>query len=127
MAVSLEIISAMEKKQENIKKISGVPFSNGKSISQFELAYDTYGKPNKTMSNCILVCHAFSGSHHAAGKFDNDEKNGWWDEFIGDGKTIDTNKYFVVSVNNLGAVLGLQDQKSICPETKNLTELIFLM
>ena len=83
MAVSLEIISTMEKTRKILRKSQEFHFQNGKSISQFELAYDTYGKPNKTMSNCILVCHAFSGSHHAAGKFDNDEKNGWWDEFIG--------------------------------------------
>ena len=88
MAVSLEIISTMEKTRKILRKSQEFHFQNGKSISQFELAYDTYGKPNKAMSNCILVCHAFSGSHHAAGKFVNDEKNGWWDEFIGDGKTI---------------------------------------
>ena len=118
MAVSLEIISTMEKTRKILRKSQEFHFQNGKSISQFELAYDTYGKLNKAMSNCILVCHAFSGSHHAAGKFDNDEKNGWWDEFIGDGKTIDTNKYFVVSVNNFGSCFGSSGPKSICPETK---------
>ena len=65
------------------------------------------------MSNCILVCHAFSGSHHAAGKFDNDEKNGWWDEFIGPDKTIDTNRFFVISINNLGSCFGSTSPVSV--------------
>ena len=67
---------------------------------------ETYGELNQNKDNAVLVCHAFSGNHHAAGIKIEEDKPGWWDQIIGDGKTIDTSKYFVVSVNNLGGCNG---------------------
>ena len=78
--------------------------ASGQALENFELMTDFYGKLNEKKDNAVLVCHAFSGSHHAAGKRDNNI--GWWDEFIGPDKTIDTNRFFVVSVNNLGSCFG---------------------
>ncbi len=54
----------------------------------------------------VLVCHALSGSHHAAGKYEGDRKAGWWDKLIGDGKAIDTQNYFVISTNVIGSCFG---------------------
>ena len=78
--------------------------ASGQALENFELMTDFYGKLNEKKDNAVLVCHAFSGSHHAAGKRDNNI--GWWDEFIGPNKTIDTNHFFVISVNNLGSCFG---------------------
>ena len=79
---------------------------NGDSLEGFELVYETYGELNAEKNNAVLVCHAFSGSHHAAGVDPTTNKPGWWHEFIGSGKAIDTDKYFVVSPNNLGSCYG---------------------
>ena len=78
--------------------------ASGEALESFELMTDFYGELNDKKDNAVLVCHAFSGSHHAAGERDNNI--GWWDEFIGHDKTIDTNRFFVVSVNNLGSCFG---------------------
>ena len=78
---------------------------------------ETYGELNSDKSNAVLVCHAFSGNHHAAGIKDGEKKPGWWDEIIGDGKTIDTKKYFVVSLNNLGGCHGSSGPTSIAAES----------
>ena len=105
-------------------KPSSVKFDNslllecGKELKGFEMVYETYGKLNEEKSNAILVCHALSGSHHAAGYHkDSEEKAGWWDSLIGPNKAIDTNKYFVVSPNNLGGCHGTTGPKSTNPET----------
>jgi len=78
--------------------------ASGDALESFELMTDFYGELNEKKDNAVLVCHAFSGSHHAAGK--RDSNIGWWDEFIGPDKTIDTNRFFVISVNNLGSCFG---------------------
>ena len=103
---------------------SSVKFDNslllecGKELNGFEMVYETYGKLNEEKSNAILVCHALSGSHHAAGYHkDSEEKAGWWNSLIGPDKAIDTNKYFVVSPNNLGGCHGTTGPKSTNPET----------
>jgi homoserine O-acetyltransferase len=98
---------------------SGIILESGEALSSFDLMVDTYGELNSNKSNAILVCHAFSGSHHAAGKND-DGKSGWWDELIGPNKAIDTNKFFIVSPNNLGSCFGSTGPISICPETNEL-------
>ena len=68
----------------------------------YEICYETYGKLNKSRDNAVLVCHALTGDQHAAGKYtEADKKAGWWDNMIGPGKPIDTNKFFVVCPNNL--------------------------
>ena len=93
----------------------------GKEISNFPLAYETYGNLNPERTNAILVCHALSGSHHSAGYYeDPDERKGWWDSLIGPGKAIDTDKYFVVSPNNLGGCHGTTGPTSIDPKTQEI-------
>lgn len=92
--------------------------SCGRTLTQYELVYETYGELNNDASNAILICHALSGSHHAAGYHSMDDKKpGWWDNYIGPGKAIDTNHFFVVSPNNLGGCHGSTGPASINPET----------
>ncbi len=86
---------------------NGFKLSNGKELPGFELVYETYGALNQQRTNAILICHALSGNHHAAGFHSTkDQKAGWWDSCIGPGKPIDTNRFFVVSLNNLGGCDG---------------------
>jgi len=79
---------------------------SGRILEPYQIAYETYGKLNSDASNVVLICHALSGSHHAAGKYKGDKKAGWWDGLIGDGKAIDTTKYFVISTNVIGSCFG---------------------
>lgn len=93
----------------------------GKTLNEFDLVYETYGELNGEKTNAILICHALSGHHHAAGYHSESEtKPGWWDTCIGPGKPIDTNVYFVVSLNNLGGCHGSTGPTSINPETGKL-------
>lgn len=93
----------------------------GKTLNEFDLVYETYGELNTEKTNAILICHALSGHHHAAGYHSESEtKPGWWDTCIGPGKPIDTNVYFVVSLNNLGGCHGSTGPTSINPETGKL-------
>lgn len=95
-----------------------LPLRSGRTLPSYQLVYETYGTLNEQRSNAILICHALSGNHHAAGFHSEDEtKPGWWDGAIGPGKPIDTNKYFVVSLNNLGGCHGSTGPTSIDPET----------
>ena len=88
------------------------------TLPGFELVYETYGELNAARSNAVLVCHALSGDHHAAGYHaPEDRKPGWWDACIGPGKPIDTRKFFVVSSNNLGGCNGTTGPASIDPQT----------
>ena len=90
----------------------------GKTLNNFSLIYETYGRLNSKKSNAILICHALSGDHHAAGYYsDEDKKPGWWDSCIGPGKPFDTNKFFIVSLNNLGGCKGSTGPNSINKET----------
>ena len=90
----------------------------GRSLPAYDLIYETYGQLNATASNAVLICHALSGHHHAAGYHSaDDRKPGWWDSCIGPGKPIDTNKFFVVSLNNLGGCNGSTGPSSTNPET----------
>lgn len=90
----------------------------GRTLPSYELVYETYGELNKEHSNAVLICHALSGDHHAAGYYSmQDKKPGWWDTCIGPGKPIDTNKFFVVSLNNLGGCKGSTGPNTINPET----------
>ena len=95
-----------------------VTLKSGARLPGFELVYETYGTLNATRSNAVLVCHALSGGHHVAGIHADDPKNvGWWDNLVGPGKPLDTNKFFVVGVNNLGGCFGSTGPLSINPET----------
>ena len=90
----------------------------GRSLNSYELVYETYGTLNASASNAVLICHALSGHHHAAGYHAaTDRKPGWWDSCIGPGKPIDTNRFFVVSLNNLGGCNGSTGPSSVNPAT----------
>lgn len=92
--------------------------ASGRVLKEFELVVETYGELNTNKSNAVLICHALSGHHHAAGfHTEDDRKPGWWDKYIGPGKPIDTNRFFVVSLNNLGGCHGSTGPRSINPET----------
>lgn len=93
-------------------------FHCGQSIPHFQIVYETYGTLNAAKSNAILICHALSGNQHAAGyNHPSDKKAGWWDTCIGPGKAIDTNRFYVVSPNNLGGCHGSTGPNSINLET----------
>lgn len=79
---------------------------SGRILEPYDIVYETYGSLNEAKDNVILVCHALSGSHHAAGKYEGDRKPGWWSALIGDGKAIDTEKYFVICTNTIGSCFG---------------------
>ncbi|MCF6243962.1 MAG: homoserine O-acetyltransferase [Sulfurovum sp.] len=79
---------------------------SGRIIEPYEITYETYGELNADKSNVVLICHALSGSHHAAGVYEGERKAGWWDGLIGDDRAIDTKKYFVISTNVLGSCFG---------------------
>ena len=90
----------------------------GRQLSDYDLVYETYGQLNADNSNAILVCHALSGHHHAAGLHTTeDKKPGWWDECIGPGKPIDTGRFYVVSLNNIGGCHGSTGPTTINPAT----------
>ncbi|MCW8825087.1 MAG: homoserine O-acetyltransferase [Gammaproteobacteria bacterium] len=90
----------------------------GRTLNSYELIYETYGTLNEARSNAILICHALSGDHHAAGYHSiEDRKPGWWESAIGPGKPIDTNRFFVVSLNNLGGCKGSTGPNTINPAT----------
>lgn len=89
----------------------------GTTLGPIEVAYETYGTLNEAKDNAIFVCHALTGDSHAAGYHEGDEKPGWWNAFIGPGKGIDTNKYFVICANVLGGCMGTTGPASTNPET----------
>ena len=93
-------------------------FRSGAVLPHYELVYETYGTLNADKSNAILVCHALSGNHHVAGYYADDPKNvGWWETMIGPNKPIDTDKFFVIGLNNLGGCHGSTGPSSIDPQT----------
>ena len=90
----------------------------GKWLPRFDLAYETYGRLNRDASNAVLICHALNASHHVAGYYADDRENvGWWDNMIGPGKPLDTNRFFVIGVNNLGSCFGSTGPLSRNPDT----------
>jgi len=101
------------------KHFSGtLALASGSELHGFDIVYETYGKLNKECSNAILICHALSGDHHVAGYHTpQDKKPGWWDNIIGPNKTIDTNRFFVVSPNNIGGCSGSSGPLTINPVT----------
>jgi homoserine O-acetyltransferase len=91
---------------------------SGDVLPAFNLAYETYGELNADKSNAVLICHALSGTHHVAGRYAPEDKYaGWWDNLIGPEKPLDTNKFFVIGVNNLGGCHGSTGPASIDPTT----------
>jgi len=79
---------------------------SGRILEPYDITYETYGTLNDDKSNVVVVCHALTGSHHAAGLYEGESKPGWWDGFIGSGKAIDTDKYFVICSNVIGSCFG---------------------
>ena len=101
-------------------------FDSGDELPGFTLRYETYGRLNAEKSNAILVCHALSGDHHCAGIHSlEDKKQGWWNNIIGPGKPLDTNKYFVICSNCLGGCQGSTGPKSVNPATGSAYNLDF--
>ena len=93
----------------------------GKELKKIELVYETYGSLNEQKDNAVLICHALSGDHHAAGyNSPDDKKPGWWDVCIGPGKPFDTNKFFIVCPNNIGGCKGSSGPNTVNPETGKL-------
>jgi len=89
----------------------------GTVLPSHELMVETYGCLNTDNSNAILICHALSGHHHAAGFYEGDDKPGWWDDYIGPGKPMDSNRFFIVSLNNIGSCFGSTGPTSTNPAT----------
>lgn len=99
---------------------------SGAQLSPVTVAYETYGELNTDGTNAILVCHALTGSAHAAGYSSEDPKSiGWWDSFIGEGKPLDTSKYFVICSNFLGSCYGTTGPSSINPNTRKPYGMLF--
>ena len=91
---------------------------SGASIRGYSLAYETYGTLNAERSNAVLICHALNASHHVAGVYPGQEKSeGWWDSMIGPGKPVDTDRFFVIGVNNLGSCFGSTGPMHENPDT----------
>ena len=98
---------------------------SGKSLSNFQIAYQTYGKLNVEKTNAILICHALTGDQFPAEKSPITKKNGWWDLMVGPGKPIDTDKYFVICSNVLGGCVGTTGPNDINPENSKIYGLDF--
>jgi homoserine O-acetyltransferase/O-succinyltransferase len=84
-----------------------LPLQSGASLSDYTLVYETYGQLNAARDNAVLVCHALNASHHVAGLHVGQENSlGWWDNLVGPGKPLDTDRFFVIGVNNPGSCFG---------------------
>jgi len=84
-----------------------LPLQSGASLADYTLVYETYGTLNADRSNAVLVCHALNASHHVAGSYEGKPKSeGWWNNMVGPGKALDTDRFFVIGVNNLGSCFG---------------------
>ena len=95
-----------------------LPLKSGALLPAYELVYETYGALNAARSNAVLVCHALNASHHVAGSYAGQDKSeGWWDNLVGPGKPLDTDRFFVIGVNNLGSCFGSTGPLSINPAT----------
>jgi homoserine O-acetyltransferase len=95
-----------------------LPLQSGASIRDYSLSFETYGTLNADKSNAVLICHALNASHHVAGVYADQPKNlGWWDNMIGPGKSLDTARFFVIGVNNLGSCFGSTGPMHVNPDT----------
>ena len=97
---------------------AGLRLTSGATLGAYELVYETYGELNAARDNAVLICHALNASHHVAGVYqDAPEKLGWWDTMVGPGKPVDTTRFFVIGVNNLGSCFGSTGPMHPNPET----------
>ena len=95
-----------------------LPLQSGAALPAYELVYETYGTLNAARSNAVLVCHALNASHHVAGTHAGVPRSeGWWDNLVGPGKPLDTNRFFVIGVNNLGSCFGSTGPTHVNPAT----------
>ena len=105
---------------------AALPLRSGASIRAYDLSYETYGTLNADKSNAVLICHALNASHHVAGVYLDAsgqvqaKSEGWWDTMIGPGKPVDTNRFFVIGVNNLGSCFGSTGPMQINPDTQTV-------
>ena len=103
-----------------------LPLQCGATIRAYDLSFETYGELNADKSNAVLICHALNASHHVAGVYVDeagsikDKSEGWWDTMIGPGKPLDTNRFFVIGVNNLGSCFGSTGPMQINPDTDEI-------
>ena len=98
--------------------VQPLPLASGATLRAYDLAFETYGTLNAEKSNAVLICHALNASHHVAGTYENEPDNlGWWDNMVGPGKPVDTDRFFVIGVNNLGSCFGSTGPLSINPDT----------
>jgi homoserine O-acetyltransferase len=92
--------------------------ASGASISDYELVYETHGELNADRSNAVLICHALNASHHVAGvSAEPPHELGWWDNMVGPGKPVETRRFFVIGINNLGSCFGSTGPMSVNPAT----------
>ncbi len=97
---------------------AALPLQSGATLRDYDLSFETYGTLNTTRANAVLVCHALNASHHVAGVYAGQDKSeGWWDNMIGPGKPLDTLKFFVIGVNNLGSCFGSTGPMHTNPDT----------
>jgi homoserine O-acetyltransferase len=105
---------------------AALPLQSGASIRAYDLSYETYGALNADKSNAVLICHALNASHHVAGVYLDAsgqvqaKSQGWWDSMIGPGKPVDTDRFFVIGVNNLGSCFGSTGPMQINPDTQDI-------
>ncbi len=111
-------MSSLEVVPQSMSFAQALPLRSGASLSSYSLAYETYGNLNADRSNAVLVCHALNASHHVAGVYAGQPKSeGWWDNMIGPGKPLDTDRFFVIGVNNLGSCFGSTGPMDLDPAT----------
>ena len=95
-----------------------LPLQSGASIRGYSLTYETYGQLNTARDNAVLVCHALNASHHVAGHYEGqDRSEGWWSTMIGPGKPVDTDRFFVIGINNLGSCFGSTGPMHLNPDS----------
>ena len=103
---------------QSLQFTQALGLKSGLTLGPYQLAYETYGQLNAQRSNAVLICHALNASHHVAGLYPGQEKSeGWWDNMVGPGKPLDTNRFFVIGVNNLGSCFGSTGPMHVNPET----------
>ena len=95
-----------------------LPLASGARLADYTLVYETYGELNAARSNAVLVCHALNASHHVAGVYEGKARSeGWWDNLVGPGKPLDTNRFFVIGINNPGSCFGSTGPMHVNPAT----------
>ncbi len=95
---------------------------SGGVLDSYQLAYETYGQLNESKSNAVLICHALNASHHVAGEYEGEgfKSAGWWDKMIGPGKSVDTDQFFVIGINNLGSCFGSTGPTHVNPKNQKI-------